>query len=305
MAPIKFEENIREKLQEREIKPNKDAWAKLSSQLENAPEKRRSPLVWFAVAASFIGVLLLVNFFVNDTEGNVHEQLVEQESIVDPSTNQLLKDPTVIEPVIKDNSNEVLVVENSSEKQETLTDNFINDKTETAVVANDKKKVDELKKGAHISEKKSQVKEDKESATSLIAKEEKKVLNNPNIQIQQPLKETAIAVEGDLQKAIEASKKVEESAFIEGKINEVVALVQDLKKQKNAISADEVDGLLKEAQRDIATNRILNQEGYKIDATALLNDVESELERTFRDRVFEALGEGYNKVRTAVAERNN
>ena len=63
--------------------------------------------------------------------------------------------------------------------------------------------------------------------------------------------------------------------------------------------------LLAKAQREIELQRILNNSNYKIDAAALLSDVESELERSFRDKVFDALGEGYQKIRTAVAERNN
>ncbi len=41
----------------------------------------------------------------------------------------------------------------------------------------------------------------------------------------------------------------------------------------------------------------------KVDATKLLSVVEDELETNFRDRVFEALGDGYEKVRTAVVNR--
>ncbi len=42
-----------------------------------------------------------------------------------------------------------------------------------------------------------------------------------------------------------------------------------------------------------------------MDATALLNVVEFELETSFRDKVFEALGDGFEKVITSVADRNN
>ena len=65
----------------------------------------------------------------------------------------------------------------------------------------------------------------------------------------------------------------------------------------------DVEALLNNARREIETQRIINNP--KVDATALLEDVEWELEESFRDKVFDALGEGYNKVRTAVSERND
>ena len=66
---------------------------------------------------------------------------------------------------------------------------------------------------------------------------------------------------------------------------------------------DLLNSLLLKAQDEIHSREILNTK--KVDATALLNMVESELETNFRDKVFEALGDGYEKVRTAVVERNN
>jgi hypothetical protein len=62
---------------------------------------------------------------------------------------------------------------------------------------------------------------------------------------------------------------------------------------------------LAKAQRAISNQRILQKNTQKIDASALLMDVELELEQSFRDKVFEMLGEGFIKIRTAVSERNN
>jgi len=93
--------------------------------------------------------------------------------------------------------------------------------------------------------------------------------------------------------------------FISLKVEEVVAEVQTRTNNHQTITGDEIEALLAKAQRDIANQRILNNQVQKIDAAALLLDVETELEQSFRERVFNALGEGFNKVRTAVAERNN
>ena len=93
--------------------------------------------------------------------------------------------------------------------------------------------------------------------------------------------------------------------FMQNKVNEVVAEVENRVKDNNTVSPEEIDELLKQAQRQISKQRILNSQNNKVDASALLEDVEFELERSFRDKVFDALGDGYKKIRTAVAERNN
>jgi len=55
------------------------------------------------------------------------------------------------------------------------------------------------------------------------------------------------------------------------------------------------------AQQEIHSKKLLYKN--KVDAMELLSIVEDELEANFRDRVFEALGDGYKKVRTAVVNR--
>ena len=85
----------------------------------------------------------------------------------------------------------------------------------------------------------------------------------------------------------------------------MVASVESLQQKNTQVTIEEVENLLQQAQRDIATQRLLDQATTRIDPASLLDDVENELERSFRDKVFDALGEGFNKIRTAVVERNN
>ena len=42
-----------------------------------------------------------------------------------------------------------------------------------------------------------------------------------------------------------------------------------------------------------------------IDASDLLQDVEADLDQSFRDKVFKTLKSSYYSVKTAVADRNN
>lgn len=86
-------------------------------------------------------------------------------------------------------------------------------------------------------------------------------------------------------------------------MDEVVASVKKLQQNDSEITIAEVENLLNNARRDIQTQRILNNP--KVDAAALLQDVEWEIDKSFRDKVFDALGDGFQKVRTAVSERNN
>lgn len=102
-----------------------------------------------------------------------------------------------------------------------------------------------------------------------------------------------------------ANQDTETMNYFDTKVAEVVAEVQRLKNEKDSITDAEVEELLALAERDIKLQSIINQNTKTVDANALLLDVEAELERTFRDRVFEALKNGFNKTRTAVANRNN
>ncbi|WP_422859112.1 hypothetical protein ACOKFD_17645 [Flagellimonas sp. S174] len=126
---------------------------------------------------------------------------------------------------------------------------------------------------------------------------EKTLINPVVIEIQEteqinrmPLKDSAVAISEDV---------------INTKVNEVMNQVTLLEDMANAEITDaEVDSLLRAAQREILTDGLLNPEG-KVDAMALLTEVEDELDESFRDQIFEALKQGYLKVRTAVADRNN
>ncbi|MEM8847232.1 MAG: hypothetical protein AAFY00_10100 [Bacteroidota bacterium] len=93
--------------------------------------------------------------------------------------------------------------------------------------------------------------------------------------------------------------------IINEKVNEVMNQVTLLEGMSDAEITDaEVDSLLRAAQREILTDKVLNPEG-KVDAMALLTEVEDELDESFRDQIFEALKQGYLKVRNSVADRNN
>ncbi|MFD2099397.1 hypothetical protein [Flagellimonas iocasae] len=91
--------------------------------------------------------------------------------------------------------------------------------------------------------------------------------------------------------------------LIAQKVEEVVAQVTLMESLNRDVTDAEVDSLLRAAQRDILTDRLFTN-GQSVDASALLAEVEDELDESFRDQIFDALKSGYFKLRTAVADRN-
>ncbi|WP_026452552.1 hypothetical protein [Aequorivita capsosiphonis] len=256
MAPYKLEDNIREKLEAREIKPSAGAWEKLETKL-NAEQPKKKNVGWYYMAASFVGILILASVFFSQTPDEPKSQIVK-ETIE-------LKTPESKSEIVTENSEvvDILSEENNAEK----------DNTEA-------KKNDNRNPLKPVPQKKSPV-ERKYERDKVIAK-------TTDQEKQSPDSETQIANEED--------------ALFNQKIDEVVASVKNLQENNNEVTAREVEQLLTDARRDIQAQRILKTP--KVDATALLQDVEWELEKSFRDKVFDALGEGFRKIRTAVIERN-
>ncbi|WP_338356981.1 hypothetical protein [Yeosuana marina] len=72
MAPLKFEEHIKDKLEERSIQPSADAWNKLDTRLgKPVKQSKNKPLVWIGVAASIVGVLLVGSRLFNENKTEI------------------------------------------------------------------------------------------------------------------------------------------------------------------------------------------------------------------------------------------
>ena len=96
---------------------------------------------------------------------------------------------------------------------------------------------------------------------------------------------------------------VEQDLIIDNKISEIVAQVSLIELDSEGVTDAEVDSLLTSAQRELLADKNFRQ-GSAVDANLLLADVEVELDKSFRDQVFDKLKQGFIKVRTAVADRN-
>ncbi|MCW8981105.1 MAG: hypothetical protein OQJ83_06940 [Altibacter sp.] len=260
MAPIKFEENIREKLQERELSPSKDAWKKLEAKLEAEAPQKSNRSFWFAVAAAVAALLILGALVYNPFQQTPNGSLVEEAPV------KVKKEENTKEIVPQEITSSEIASESLSSEE----------KTEGgSQVAQEKS----------LPKKKEALLKQNETPSEALAQLEKKKTD-------------------DVLTASEAIA-IKEKSFEDSKAEEVINELKKLKESNIEITIEEVDALLAKAQREIQTQRILTESTQKVDAAALLLDVELELERSFRDKVFDALGDGFEKIRTAVTERNN
>jgi hypothetical protein len=90
MAPIKFEEKIKDKLEQRSVSPSTDAWSKLAQRLDDdATSKQANIFWWIGIAAGIVIMLAItIQIFGNDTTEKVMPQVVE-EPLKEDNTNAL------------------------------------------------------------------------------------------------------------------------------------------------------------------------------------------------------------------------
>ena len=114
MAPIKFEDNIREKLEGREIEPSSDAWKKLSKRLDENSKKKSNYTLWYAIAASIIGALIAVSVF-SSKGGKLNENSTD---FVDVNTSEREEPnknvPNLVENISEEKNKVIVVAEESN-----------------------------------------------------------------------------------------------------------------------------------------------------------------------------------------------
>ena len=244
MAPIEFEKQIKERLEDRKIKPSEAAWKKVQDKIEITPGGRKPGIFRYAVAAAIVGFLLSI-FWISSTDqqDNIDSLPVVEQPVLPPADQEKVED---FETNTSAESIEVAEI-NATEKESATEDQI----TKQSAVADQ----------------------------SLALTEEQ---NTVEVEV--------------------FSTQTEER--IDQKIAEVIAQVNLLESNQDAVTDAEVDSLLRNAQQELMAERAIQSE-QEVDASELLAGVEEELDQSFRDQVFEKLKNGYIKVRTAVADRNN
>lgn len=273
MAPIKFEENMKEKLEERTINPSAKSWDVLANRLDDAPVKKKTNRFWFiSVAASFIGVLLLITGIVNYNNEGANE-VVETEINTTKENIKINKDA-----ILDQGSKNEEIVESEIEAKnkietEALKNQFVNREAQTLVNTESKKQKKSLKAEANM-------------------KTLEKNKNNKKEEVNKDY--IALNVKQDNLKTV-----VLKNATI---AEENIALNPTTKNEIIKVTDNELDALLNNAQKDIAEKSSSNP--VPLDYNELLQDVEDNLEESFRDKILKTVKGGYHSVKSYVAERN-
>jgi hypothetical protein len=91
----------------------------------------------------------------------------------------------------------------------------------------------------------------------------------------------------------------------EGKEADDHILVLNTKQEHIKKKDNTIDSLLSNARREIAMSTLNKNTNVPIDHNALLQDVEDDLEETFRDKLLKTVRKGYSSIREELADRNN
>ncbi|MBP2833715.1 hypothetical protein J8281_16085 [Aquimarina sp. U1-2] len=258
MAPLRFEEKIKEKLEQRAIPPSDHMWDTLSSQLEHNREKERSVnnIWWYSVAAIFVGALLFTAFM---------------------NTEFMSKDNTA--PMVNTTKNETIPsrinrIQDKKEKPKEIYEH-------TNLTNNDKKISDNR---------------------LVVSSERNKKKNGLNNSDQSKLETDSIANKPPTSTLLVHDDRLPvDSLVITNSVEKILAQLDTMEDNDIQVTDEEIDSLLRQAQREITSQKIIRSN--TISASALLQDVEADIDETFKQRVFDALKSGFQKVKTAVAER--
>ncbi len=244
MEPNNIENQIREKLNSREIQPSAQAWDRLDAMLTVAEEKKTKrsffSYKFIGIAASVLVFVTLGMFFFTQKEvekqsdRNVVTKEVEKDTINDTNTKNVFPNP------VKEQINDVVV---SSEK--------------------------------------------------------------PKINIQQPRTNN--------KKSIINQKTTAINQFVENQSQVVVNQNQVQPQKDGEIAIKEKENLKTEIKSDeqlfksldkVALNATTKKSALKVDAKSLLNQVDGELDLTFREKVINSINKNYKNVKVAVSNRN-
>jgi len=267
MSPIKFEEHIKEKLEGRNIIPSANAWSKLEYELNEQANNKKKKYSKAAIilAASVTVLLMLIPFFEFSKSEHPTENTIE---IAVPKADFI---PSI--------TNESMLVENSALKAK---DNTEENKK---VIKN---KFEEPKFSGLLKTK-----------AKVAAVKIKKAVNKKQTTSENLIADEALTFKSKETTDIDSLLNQK----IELKIANLLAQVQQKEKNNEQVTDKEIEDLLRKAQFEITTDQLLGESKTK--ALSLLEDVESELDETFKQRVFEALKTSFGKIRTAVVERDN
>ncbi len=130
----------------------------------------------------------------------------------------------------------------------------------------------------------------------------------PEKDIQQNNREAVAVIDNESllkKQSIITPSEITSDNILDLKLNEALAGVITQTENGQTVKDEEINKLLAEAAAKISQDRYKSDFAVgKVNAQDLLQDVEFEMDNSFRDKIFEMLKEGYSKAKTAVANRN-
>ena len=118
MEPNNIENQIREKLNQREIQPSQNAWDRLDAMLSIEEQKPKRNFKWISIAAIFVG-FTLIGIFMMNKESSIDNVIPSNSIVLENETKLFEKEPT---PEIENNFSKVkeeeTVVHQSTKKTE-------------------------------------------------------------------------------------------------------------------------------------------------------------------------------------------
>lgn len=265
MAPLKFEDKVREKLEQRTIQPSKESWKKLEQFLDKNEEKKKTSYWWLGIAAGFVGILLVGTIF------------VKSDGLKDnPAKNYVNTTEKIIK---KEEENKTQLVE-----------------------AGQTEKIEEINNTPDRSWNNEIIEKNKPDPSLATAEQ---TSQNYDVVVKKKTDQTNMVTTNDLSKKVIKTQDAVyiDSVGIKEKVIAIAAQVKELERRDVAVTDEEITKLLLQAQREITTEQILTSN--KVSASSLLSEVESELDETFKEKVFEALKTGFQKLKSSVVQRDN
>lgn len=242
MAPIKFEENIKEELEKRRIQPSEDSWNRLRKELDSRKKSGSKRGWWMGSVAALIVIIIIGSFFLRAPQ---------------QTSTQIVN-----EPVKKENN--------------VPGENELQPETPVKLASEDKKE-----KSKNTRANRNVVKQKPASVQVAEVVRQKKKESKPAPVIGNSLKEPEIKKEGNIALA-EVIKMKEEPSW--------------------QVSDAEVEKLLESATEKIQKDTLNNVQvpGGK----ELLAELEETQDQSLKTKAFEFLKEGFQKAKSAVAQRN-
>lgn len=120
--------------------------------------------------------------------------------------------------------------------------------------------------------------------------------------IQTPIsesKKTVTEIKEKNQKPTESKLSEEDEKMINEWAMQVANSIKSLPDSSDEELINEVENLLESARKEMFAQKII--QNSTVDATALLDEVEWELDRDFREKIFDFLGDKYEKIKTALS----